>query len=241
MGSNGKFNLRSLLLLSFLLIWAAVAAAHVFYYASVKGKELKTESDHLAWREGSLPGIRGRLLDKNGTALAWTELVHDLVLDEPPENASRMKKLQGALKSIGIDIPREALESGNLRGLAIRKGMAPHEIELCQKELSSFPELKIKPRLERRVIAYPEAKAIIGEISAENGELKMRGISGAEREFDARLSERAGSFVVMLDRKGNWVDGSLRIKKQPKNGENVSLPVSLDELILSGVKENGAH
>ena len=89
----GSFKFKTLMILSFLLIWAVVAAAHVFYYAVVKREESLKETRRIAWREAEIPSLRGRILDKNGVPAAWSELRHNLVLEKIPESRRRRDNL----------------------------------------------------------------------------------------------------------------------------------------------------
>ncbi|MGN0871641.1 MAG: hypothetical protein ACI4UV_10680, partial [Victivallales bacterium] len=89
----GSFKFKTLMILSFLLIWAVVAAAHVFYYAVVKREESLKETCRIAWREAEIPSLRGRILDKNGVPAAWSELRHNLVLEKIPESRRRRDNL----------------------------------------------------------------------------------------------------------------------------------------------------
>jgi len=223
-----QFNIRSKILLSFLLAWAVVAAAHVFYYSSVKKESLSAEGEDLAWREGSLPAIRGRILDRQGVSLAWSELHHDLALVKEPEKESRRKALAKALGRLPFhaELPSERTS----RQRAIKKDLSPEEIAICEKALAEFPEFEIEPRIERRSIDYPEVKRLLGRSNADIDSGLSFGLEGAEKENDAVLAGKAGRFKVMLDKRGNWIEGTLKILEQPKRGGDITLAVSVDEM-----------
>ncbi len=223
-----QFNIRSKILLSFLLAWAVVAAAHVFYYSSLQRKRLNAEGEALAWREGSLPAIRGRILDRQGVPLAWSELHHDLTLLKEPAKEARRRQLAKALESLPFKVELPSKRSNRERTL--KRDLSPAEIALCEKALLEFPEVEVAPRLERLSIDYPEVKRLLGKANAGLDSGRSEGLDGAEKENDASLAGRAGRFKVMLDKRGNWVEGTLKILEQPKSGEDVRLAVSIEEI-----------
>lgn len=224
-----KFSLRAKILLSFLLTWAAVAAAHVFYYSTLQKEDLNAEGESLAWREGSIPAIRGRILDRQGVALAWTELHHDLKLVRQPVKASRRDALAKALAELPFKTARIQKTSGK-EGLVLKTSLTPDQIAVCEKALCEFQELDIVPRLERRVIDYPEVKRLLGRAVTKDGQGRLAGMDGEERLLDGRLAGSEGRFKVMLDKNGHWVDGTLKILEQPRVGEDISIAYTVQEI-----------
>ena len=227
---ENKFNIRTIILLSFLLTWAAVAAAHVFYYSVVERSRLNSEGEYFAWREGTLPALRGRILDKHGIELAWTELYHDLVLVSPPERPARRTALANSLASLPFKVAAPDWKSGNVRNLVLRRELQPEMIAACEKLLAEYPELSIEPRTERRSIDYPEVKRLLGKTTQGSEPGVLKGLDGEERLLEKRLAGREGRFQVMLDKNGRWIDGTLKMLEKPVNGDDVCLALSLDDI-----------
>ena len=223
-----RFSLRTKFLLSFLLTWAAVAAAHVFFYSTVKREALNAEGESLAWREGSIPAIRGRILDRQGTPLAWTELHHDLKLVKMPLRDSRRRNLAQALEKLPFKISQQP--SMDSKDLILKSSLTPEQLATCEHALCEFQELEIVPRLERRAIDYPEVKRLLGRTAPEGGEGRLLGLDGEERTLDRRLAGREGRFKVMLDKNGRWVDGTLKILEQPHGGEDIGITYTVQEI-----------
>ncbi|OQA88963.1 MAG: Penicillin-binding Protein dimerization domain protein [Lentisphaerae bacterium ADurb.Bin242] len=225
--SADTFKIKTLMILSFLLIWAVVAAAHVFSYAVYRQDDLLKASRAIAWREARIPAVRGRLLDREGVPLAVSSIRSDLVLETFPEKAGRRDALARLLREVFPD--RAADWEKESFPLVLRKNISPEEVVLYSRRFRRFPELRVVSRLERIVHGSPEVRRRVGA-AALNNVNELVGVSGLEREHDLALSGKAGTLVVMLDRNGSWLYNTLRITKQPENGRDVRTDISLKEL-----------
>ncbi len=213
----GSFKFKTLMILSFLLIWAVLAAAHVFYYAVIKQEESLAETRKIAWREAAIPSLRGRILDRNGIPAAWSELHHNLILEKVPESRKRRENL---FRRIRRFFPEHELPYPMKLPLLLKSDLSPEEIVLYSGWLRSYPELRIVPVIRRVVIGTPEIRSQIGKTALNNAGEAV-GVSGLEREYDLELSGTSGRMTVMLDRNGNWCNDTLRITRQAKNGEDI--------------------
>lgn len=219
----GSFKLKTLMILSFLLIWAVIAAAHVFYYAVATRGESLAESRKIAWREAEIPALRGRILDRNGIPAAWSELHHNLILESLPESRRRRNALQRFLQR---DFPAVKLPHSLKEPLVLKADLAPDEIVRYSKRVKNLPEVRIVPVILRMTVANPEARRMIGA-TAWNEAGELVGVSGLEKEHDMTLSGRSGRMRVMLDRYGNWCYDTLRVLEQPENGRDVNASFEL--------------
>ena len=156
----GSFKFKTLMILSFLLIWAVVAAAHVFYYAVVKREESLKETRRIAWREAEIPSLRGRILDKNGVPAAWSELRHNLVLEKIPESRRRRDNL---FRGIRRFFPEHELPHPMKLPLLLKNDLSPEEIVFYSRRLRNYPELRIVPVIRRVVVGTPEIQSQIGK------------------------------------------------------------------------------
>ena len=223
----GGFKLKTLTILSFLLIWAVVAAAHVFYYAVAKREESLAETRRIAWREAEIPALRGKILDRNGVPAAWTELCHDFILERVPESPRRRETLRRRMARF---FSAEGSWTAKMP-LLLKNSLSPEEIVLYAREFRFFPEVRIVPVIRRVVTGPPEIRERIGK-TARNNAGEIVGISGLERKYDMELSGRAGRVIVMLDRNGNWCNETLRITRRAENGKDITadflLPAGTD-------------
>ena len=223
------FIFRSNFLLLLIGLWAVAAAAHVFYYSVWTRTSLLEESGRIAWREGTLPALRGRILDRNGVVLAWTELHYDLYLETLPVRDRRLEQLALRLREdldYSFTRPLSLLEPN----MILKRDLSPEEVRICGGLMKTFPELRVRMRFERLTVDYPSLRDRIGEcLASEDGEL--RGVSGLEAEYDASLRGTPGKFIVMLDKYGNWFEGTLQMKRGSIPGGDVRLEISLNSIL----------
>lgn len=221
------FKKRSGVILLILMVWGFLAAAHVVYYSYWKRGKLLEESRYLAWREGNLPAMRGRILDKNGVKLAWSELTHDLYLSKAKLTRRRSAVFLPLLQETFAE-PLLAEEEDSR--ILLRRALSPDEILKLRRILQRFPELELVPRSRRMNVGYPEIQAKIGKTENRPDPERETGISGWEAQYDRELAGTSGVFRVMLDRNGAWVPGTIEILTPPIPGKDVTLPVAIQEL-----------
>ncbi len=225
--SADTFKVKTLIVLSFLLIWAVVAAAHVFSYAVSRRGELLKASRAIAWREARIPAVRGCILDREGGPLAVSAIRSDLVLDAIPEKAVRrdslIRNLREMFPEVTVNYEKETYP------LFLRKNISPEEVVSYTRKFRRFPEVRVASRLERVVYGGAAVKRRLGA-TALNNVNELVGVSGLEQEHDLALSGKAGTLVVMLDRNGAWLYNTLRVTRQPENGRDVRTDISLREL-----------
>lgn len=219
------FRGRSRTVLFLLIAWATLVSFMLFHYSvGARGKYLEM-GDKLAWKEGIVPACRGRILDKDGKPLAWTEKYFDLLLlGAKKMNIERENEILSELGGLFPVEPRKI----NEESILLKRNLSPEEIIMLEMLTSRFPELKIIPRDERRCIDYSRVRSLVGTVKIEDG--LMSGISGLEREYDSLLSGSDGVYVVMLDKGGNWVRGTWKILKKPRPGKDLLLQKSVEEL-----------
>lgn len=220
------FDKRTKVILILIAGWAALAVAHLFFYTAIKQEELVSLSKRIAWRVGKIPAVRGRILDSNGIPLAWTEMYHDLYLDEIPESKSRRRFLANRLKrDFSVDL--DSLTPNSV----IRCHIRPQDLPEITKIISSVSGLSIHVRFVRQTVDYPAVRAFLGSCQPnEEGILSPLKNSGVEAQYDSILSGKPGEFVVMLDKNGNWFEGTLKIRSSAVAGSDVTLKHSLQQL-----------
>lgn len=114
--------------------------------------------------------------------------------------------------------------------MILKRDLSPEEVRICGGLMKTFPELRVRMRFERLTVDYPSLRARIGEcLASEDGEL--RGVSGLEAEYDASLRGTPGKFIVMLDKYGNWFEGTLQMKRGSIPGRDVRLEISLNAIL----------
>lgn len=216
------FRKRSLIVLLFFAFWAVLSAGFMIRHSFFRRETLLTESTRIAWREGKIPPVRGKILSADSKVILHTLLLHDLMMRESPHDMKIIRTLNKKIKVEPVKQPNGLL--------LLKRGIEPDEIAAVQDEMKRFPVLFIRPVMKRICTEKSlEAKAgRLGPVRA--GDSMMRGLSGWELEYDAKLRGEPGIFRVMRDRSGAWVPGTLEVVRKPRHGEDVRLKWTWKEL-----------
>jgi cell division protein FtsI/penicillin-binding protein 2 len=227
----GSFKFRSAILLVVVLLWTMTAITFHAYYAALARDKYLAAGNRIAIRHGTYDGGRGRILDRNGSPLAWSERRFDIFLFKIPEDK---EVLNGMMERIKQVLP----EAGCLRMkqgfYLIQSDIPPEKILDLEPLLNLFPDLKILPRVDRCVMDYQEVRSLIGKTQIKEGILV--GVSGLEREYNGELTGTQGQYEVMLDRHKNWVRNTWQLIKKAAPGKDVKLNVILSDLIIPAAK-----
>ena len=145
-----------------------------------------------------IPGCRGKILDRQGNILAWTERQMELVW-HVPQNYSQAEFEWAELIRFNSFVP-------SMPHITRLTDYLGQDIKLCSNQPFSTPEIwnaiqLVSEHLEchatfKRCYSNPDLKQMIGE-TAVNPETNIEeGISGLELEYDRQL--RAGLFEIQL-------------------------------------------
>jgi cell division protein FtsI/penicillin-binding protein 2 len=223
--TGGKFKKRAYMLMAFFCCWTAFITFKYLYYAYWQRDYYLIKGNKLSCREGTYSAGRGRILDCNGIPLAWSERHYDLyILDLPNSPEYRQQLVRILKKDLGDLNAPELIDAG----VVIKYDLSPDHLETLRKLIPKHPCLKIKVRLVRRVIEYPEVRNFIGKVKASDKVL--RGISGCEKMYDLVLRGKLGKYRIMLDRNKNWIPGTFKQFKEAIPGSDVRLAQSLEEI-----------
>ena len=202
---------RAVLLLFFLLIWAVLVTAHLFYYSILESDFYIQRGNAIAKRSGTIHAKTGRILDRNGKVIAWTTVKIDLYVTTPPEFPFYRNKLERAIARYFINFTfKEELKFP----LCLKRNLSPLEQIHLYPLVKKFPEVIFRERIEREYISE-KLRPKLENIEKENCDL-LRG--------------RNGLFEVMADRRGKWIPKTWKEKIKPINGKELKLNQSLNEL-----------
>ena len=148
-----------------------------------------------------IPGCRGKILDRQGNILAWTERQMELVW-HVPQNYSEAEFEWSELIRFHSFAP-------SLPHITRLTDYLGQDITLCTNQPFSTPEIwnaiqLVAEHLEchatfKRCLSNPDLKQMIGE-TVVNPETNIEeGVSGLELEYDRQL--RAGLFEIQLLRR----------------------------------------
>lgn len=225
-----EFRFRSAVLLTFFVLWAVIALFTLYRRTVTDGESLLNNSESFARREGVLPAARGRILDANGVPLAWTEIHFALFLRKSQNGISSKLKAFLATRFQITEIPDFLPDQEEIMLMDELPVNSEKELEILFTIPEQFPSLRVRTRHCRIHVDYPQVAARLGECTEDENGIP-HGISGWEKEFDRELSGSAGTFTVMRDRKDRWMPGTIRMKKMPSPGKDITLDVPLADLI----------
>ncbi len=208
----------------FFAVWTCGVAAVHFRLAGPERFRCLEEGRKMALLRQHYELQRGRILDKNGTVLAWSERYYDLVWNESlAPDALLLKKISG---SLGESLSPEAGLDG--KTWVLKQDLTPEMLLKVSSLLELHPSLGVRNRTERIVADVPLIRERVGSTVLRNGVLK--GVSGWEDEFDAVLRGTPGEFEVLLDRRRRWIDSSWKLIQKAMPGKDVRVPLSLEEM-----------
>lgn len=215
-----RFSRRLMVLIFLFLLWGVLAAFQLFRYTVLQREKLRAESARLAWREGVIPSVRGRITDSRGVPLIWSEMAFDLVLERmPPEETRREALFRTLRENTRAAFPRDALPCILIRNIR------PDEMKELNGLCARFTGLRIVPRMERRHVE----------------DYAVRHLAPLwEKKYDGILKGEPGRFHVMLDRRGQWLTDTLRIDGEPVPGGDVRLTQTLEQ-IRKEVRDDGTE
>lgn len=223
---------RSVILFAVLLLWALVALARGFWLAGPASERYIREGEKLARVNGRIPAPRGRILDRDGVVLAWSERYFDLCWQGAagaPPDGGQLSRLRAVVPEATLPVA----ETGELELLF--RGLSPDRIRQLEPLVKSGGGFRIVQRWERMTVSSVQIRRRLGRVELREGELA--GLSGLELEFDSLLRGKAGTFRVLLDRCRNWIPESWELLREPEAGRDIKLNVTAEML----EKEWGVH
>ena len=177
------FRKKSGWIIVLILIWGIFSLTGVFCFSVIKRPEYQAKARETAWRQGTLPALKGTVYASDGTVLAASRLEFFLIWDK--------EKIGKAVRDV--------------LARPIRNGGKISEAEL--------------PKLEELTRRYPR-NLRIKTIEQRNTSPFLKKI---EKKYSHILQGQDGLFVVMFDRYGRRVPGTLKVIRQQIPGRSVTL------------------
>jgi len=220
------FKFRLLFLVAVLLAWGGMTAGALLYYSVIRRDRYLEMGNRLALRQGTLPAPRGRILDRNGVVLAWSEKYYDLFLVNPPSGDI---KREAIMKEVRQAVPGCEPETIDESSWLLKADLSPSQLLALEPLLRGHPEFRVIPREERLVVDYPEVRRLVGRIAYRRD--LMYGVNGVEKDYDIELSGTPGEYEVMLDRRRNWIAGTWKLLAPAIPGDDVKLKLALGDIL----------
>lgn len=223
----------------------------------VQADELVSESQNYTGGGSTIAGVRGEIVDQNGSILATTTLTYNVAVDPSqlrgedktnkvnaeqwPTVAAQIGEITGQL---GSDIQKAVTESTSPQWAQIAKGISTAQRQ--QLVALDIPYLSFDPV---QVRTYPDgavAGNLIGYVGLNDTATGVKGLSGLELTQQACLQSTDGKETFQRGTGGEMIPGSLRTTDAVDGGTlaltiNGDLQWYLQQMISEETQNQGAQ
>ncbi len=223
---KGRFRARSYLLLFGLCLWLLVILFRFFQIMVIDRDDLLRRYQATSWRQGTLPALRGRVIDRNGVPLSWSTR-HFVLSYHVADDISVVRRDLEAAAQVA-DLPLDPMLDlvGRVEAEKVRLAT-----DLAPGQVHAIASLR-NPRLDIDTTFRRNRAALDASLLRSLGQTRVFGqvevgISGWEQEFDRRLRGQDGKYQVMVDKAGLWIPETFTQIAPPRPGYDVQAPTAL--------------
>ncbi len=216
---------RSAWILAVIVVWSGVVCARLAQYMVLQRDHFVALMEDEAWRVADVPALRGRILDREGTPLAWSTRHFQVVFDVPRDAtaaAQRLTRIRSAVPQ-AEKVDRGSLVPGQARVLA--DDPPPSQLAAWTELATGAEDLRVESYTQRHYIpnASPSLRRRLGAVRTVDGQ--TYGIAGEEERHEHLLRGTAGKYRVMVGRDGSWLPGTWETLRELRPGYDVYLNV----------------
>ena len=197
---------RAAILLFFLFLWAALVAAHLFYYSVIASDIYIKRGNAIAERKGVIKAHRGRIISHDGKILAWNETHIDICVENIPEFPFYRNKLERGIAKYFMNF---TFPPDYSRNISIQRDISPLTQARLYPLVKRFPEVVFRERTERKYISEKLKPAL----------------TVIEKKYNAKLKGKDGIYNVMADRNGRWIPNTWKEKVKAVDGEDIIITI----------------
>ena len=232
----------------------------IFYIQStgvINGQQLEAKAAALYEKEAVLTAERGKILDRNGGAIAEDTLSYRLIAVVSPDATTNKKKprhVTDAKKTAQVLANYISLDESKIYSILTKKlsdGRTPYQVEfgvsgrsLSHEVMSAIKEEKLPgiTFVNDTTRYYPNgpfASHLIGFALKEeqkDGSFNTVGKMGLEYTYNKQLTGKNGSMQYESDLFGYLLPNSEKMVQPAKNGNNIYL--TLDKTIQNFLEES---
>lgn len=197
--------------------------------------------------------LRGQILDRDGTALAYTSAAQDITADPKQIKAAAAKRpVTAVTPNIAVYaaklaplLGKSAAQVGTLlTGAGQYAVLATALSPAVAQKISDLNLIGIysQPTTDRQYPGHTTAANIIGTVHSDGS-----GAAGVEAQFNSILAGKDGSLTYSVDNAGNMNPSSKTVADPARNGGTVrltidqSLQFTAQQYLDSAVKQSGAR
>lgn len=213
---------RFILLLIFFAAGFVACAVKGCRLAGPDREEIIARGERIARSWRNLPAKRGRILDREGKVLVWSEIYFDLYYSE-----RGAAELSDDEQHLLIDLLGK-VDFNVKSSQPLFSHLKPEQLIALEPLILKGAPLKIRVRHERLICNSDTVRKLAGKVELRHG--VQNGVSGWELEHELLLRGIPGRFSILLDRFGNYMPKSFKLSSAPSDGKDVRLKETLEEL-----------
>ncbi|PSQ80773.1 MAG: penicillin-binding protein [Bacteroidetes bacterium QS_8_68_15] len=209
------------------------------------GEALRVRAEEQRKARHDVPALRGRILDRQGRALAVNTARYDLAVDPTVDGfGARDEALYTKLSDLTVrsaaHYRRAVAERSSPQYVRLARGLPPAQKE--QVAALDVPGLILTPRYGRRYTYGRAAAHLLGYTGADG-----QGLAGLELRYDEYLHGENGYRVKRRDRTGNTRALVGAPSEQPEHGQSLQLTIDLtqqtilEDELRRGLRETGSQ
>ena len=197
MSGGDSWRFRAVIFFSLLLVWAVAALLRAVWLAGPRSAEYIAQGEKMARFHGTLPAMRGRILDRAGRMLVWSERYFDLYLTLPEGMTPEDETFDAVRKAVkDLKIP----EAGTGTPVLLKRDLAPAELLALEPVVKNNRAFRIESRVERTGHSKKGKRRTGRRIGAGSRVRRpaarqaraVRGDAGPSPQLDRRQLEAAG-------------------------------------------------
>ncbi len=177
------------------------------------------------WKTGTIPALRGRLLDRNGKLIARSVRKFSLYYkvntgrDTAAEDIRKVQRLIKSNQSMSGDFSANSI-------VLVKSNLTAAELVVLEPIMKENPQFYVKSNFKReKLIERMDIQRIIGRTSVQKE--NEVGVSGLERQYNDRLVGKDGKYRVMIDKNNEWILETWEEVQPPVPGFDVYLAISI--------------
>ena len=244
-----------LAMLAFFSLGIAVLSTSLYRVQVNDVARFRKSMENQATRRISIPGRRGRILDRAGHVLADSRPVHDIVcslecfkrsggwsntVDVIDAELSRIASVLRLPRAISRERIARHLRESSALPMTVWRDIDDMTLARLAERTADFPGFSCVLRAERIYPCGHLAAHVVGYTGRDRPdndtgdtvvhyfeELEVKGRSGVERYYDSFLSGAPGERRVRVDARGFRQDAGT-VEREPEHGPDLRLTIDLD-------------
>lgn len=208
-------------------VWAVVLGGWLLWLLVLAPDAHLRERRAANWRVGTIPALRGRLLDRSGLPLAWSERRFDLIWQPADNVTDRQADFHALLACLNVD-PQETwrLMQRSPEALVLCEDVDAGTFACLAPLVADNGRFRLRHRFIRRRAAGLEGLyGAIGEVRRFGQ--REAGTCGWEKRYDLELRGQDGKYRVLVDSRGRWVMSTWEEIRPPTPGRDVYVPYTV--------------